>query len=78
VTAGPLKTPGQTQINGSAFIVIAETLEAAWTLMKGDPYVTSGLYRDIVVHDMTMSIGLYPGGKIWESFEAVAHRANGG
>jgi hypothetical protein len=27
---------------------------------------------------MTMSIGLYPGGKIWESLDSVRERANGG
>lgn len=78
VTAGPLKVPGQSQIHASAFLVIAETIDAAWALMKGDPYVTCGMYETITVNDMTMSIGLYPGGKIWESFEAIAHRANGG
>jgi uncharacterized protein len=78
VTAGPLKEPGKTAIGGSAFIVMAETVEAAWALMKGDPYISSGMYATIEVHDMTMSIGVYPGGKIWESFEAIAARANGG
>jgi uncharacterized protein len=78
VTAGPLKPAGSATIHGSALIVIADNLEAAWTLMNGDPYFTSGLFASVEVHDMTMSIGMYPGGKIWESFEAIAHRANGG
>jgi uncharacterized protein len=78
VTAGPLKAPGSSAIHGSCLIVIADNVDAAWALMKGDPYFTSGLFDSVEVHDMTMSIGLYPGGKIWESAEAIAHRANGG
>lgn len=78
VTAGPLKAPGEARIHGSGFIVIANDVDAAWAIMGGDPYVASELYASISVHDMTMSIGLYPGGKIWESYEAIAHRANGG
>lgn len=78
VTAGPLKSPGDPRIIGSAFIVMGETIDNAWAIMEGDPYVNSGLYASITVHDMTMSIGLYPGGKIWENHAAIAHRANGG
>jgi uncharacterized protein len=78
VTAGPLKAPRSPSIHGSCLIVIADDVDAAWAIMKGDPYFTSGLFENIEVHDMTMSIGVYPGGKIWESAEAIAHRANGG
>jgi uncharacterized protein len=78
VTAGPLRAPGSTAIHGSSLIVIADDLDAAWAIMNGDPYFTTGLFKSVEVHDMTMSIGIYPGGKIWESFEAIAHRANGG
>jgi uncharacterized protein len=78
VTAGPLKAPGETSIHGSCLIVIAQNVDAAWAIMKGDPYFTTGLFESVEVHDMTMSIGVYPGGKIWENLEAIAHRANGG
>jgi uncharacterized protein len=78
VTAGPLKAPGSAAIHGSALIVKAETVEDAWAVMKGDPYFTTGLFASVDVHDMTMSIGLYPGGKIWESVDAIRHKANGG
>jgi uncharacterized protein len=78
VTAGPLKAPGNTAICGSSFVVIAPNIDAAWAIMKGDPYMTSNLYASVDVHEMTMSIGVYPGGKIWESYEAIAPRANGG
>jgi uncharacterized protein YciI len=78
VTAGPLKSPSSTAIHGSALIVKAHDIDAAWAIMKGDPYFTSGLFASVEVHDMTMSVGLYPGGKIWESVDAIRHRANGG
>jgi uncharacterized protein len=78
VTAGPLKAPGSSQIHGSALIVKADNLDAAWAVMNGDPYFTTGLFASIEVHDMTMSVGAYVGGKIWESADAIRHRANGG
>jgi uncharacterized protein len=78
VTAGPLKAPGSAAIHGSALIVKAHNVDDAWAVMKGDPYFTSGLFESVEVHDMTMSIGLYPGGKIWESVDAIRHKANGG
>jgi uncharacterized protein len=78
VTAGPLKAPGHSAIHGSALIVKADNLGAAWAVMNGDPYFTAGLFASVEVHDMTMSIGTYPGGKIWESVEAIRHKANGG
>lgn len=78
VVAGPLRAPGAEALSASAFIVIAPTVEDAWNVMRGDPYVTSGQYATIEVSQMTMSIGLYPGGKIWESADAIRHRATGG
>lgn len=78
VTAGPLKAPGSAAIHGSALIVMADNVEEAWAVMKGDPYFTTGLFASVEVHDMTMSIGIYPGGKIWESVDAIRHKANGG
>jgi uncharacterized protein len=77
VVAGPLKPPGNSTLNGSAFIVFADDVEDAWALMGGDPYVSSGLYAAIEVHDLTLSIGLFPGGKIWESAEALRPHATG-
>ena len=78
VTAGPLKAPGSPSIHGSALIVKADDVDAAWAIMEGDPYFTSGLFATVEVHDMTMSIGIYPGGKIWENVESIRHKANGG
>jgi uncharacterized protein len=78
VVAGPIKSPGTTTLNGSVFIVSAPDVEEAWALMKGDPYITSGQYSQIEVHDLTLSIGQFVGGKIWESADAIRHRATGG
>ena len=78
VTAGPLKSPGSSVIHGSALIVKADNLDAAWAIMNGDPYFNTGLFANVEVHDMTMSIGTYIGGKIWENADAVRHKANGG
>lgn len=78
VVAGPLREPGTTALAGSRFLVLADSLEDAWALMRGDPYVTSGLYGAIEVDDMTLSIGLFPGGRIWESADAIRARATGG
>jgi uncharacterized protein len=78
VTAGPVKLPDSTAICGSVFLVLANDIDTAWAIMEGDPYMTSDLYATVEVHDMTMSIGVYPGGKLWESYEAIASRANGG
>ncbi len=77
VTAGPLKEPGSAKIHGSCFIVCADNVDAAWAIMHGDPYFTCNMFASVEVHDMTMSIGLYPGGKIWESLDSVRERANG-
>jgi uncharacterized protein len=78
VVAGPIREPGATALSGSVFIVYADDEEAAWALMRGDPYVTCGLYQTISCHDLTLSIGRYPGGKIWESADAIRSRATGG
>ncbi len=78
VTAGPIRAPGEEALIGSIFLVLADSIEDAKTLMEGDPYITSGMYESITFHEFSNSIGQYIGGKIWESAEAIAHRAAGG
>jgi uncharacterized protein len=78
VVAGPVREPGGTALVGSVFIVLAADADEAWTLMRGDPYITCGMYASITCHDLTLSVGLFPGGKIWESADAIRHRATGG
>ena len=78
VTAGPIRTPGGEALIGSVFLVLADTLEEAEALMNGDPYITCGMYASVEYSELTNSIGRFIGGKIWESHEAIAHRAAGG
>lgn len=78
VTAGPIREPGEDALVGSVFLVLATDLASATALMEGDPYITSGMYATIEYKEFSNSIGQYVGGKIWESAEAIAHRAAGG
>ena len=78
VTAGPIREPGGDALVGSVFLVLADDLADAKALMEGDPYITCGMYETITYHEFSNSSGQYIGGKIWESAEAIAHRAAGG
>ena len=78
VTAGPIREPGGEALVGSVFLVMSDSLTDAKALMEGDPYITCGMYETIGYKELTNSIGQYIGGKIWESAEAIAHRAAGG
>lgn len=78
ITAGPLREPGGEALIGSLFLVLADSLKDAQALMAGDPYVACGMYERIEYRELTNSIGLFIGGKIWESAEAIRHRAAGG
>lgn len=78
ITAGPVREPGGDALVGSVFLVLADTLAAARDLMNSDPYIACGLYQSIEYKEFTNSIGLYIGGRIWESREAIRHRAAGG
>lgn len=78
ITAGPIRPPGEPQLVGSVFLVLAGSLDEARALMQGDPYVASGMYASIEYAEFTNSIGRFIGGKIWESAEAIAHLAAGG
>ena len=73
-----MREPGGEALVGSAFLVLADSLEDAKTLMEGDPYITCGMYETIDYKEFTNSIGLFIGGKIWESSDAIRHRAAGG
>ena len=78
ITAGPIRAPGGEEIIGSVFLVLSESLDAAKALMNGDPYISSGLYQSIEYAEFTNSIGLFPGGKIWDDVDSIRHRAAGG
>lgn len=78
ITAGPIREPGGEALIGSVFLVLANSLDEAKALMDGDPYITCGMYASIEYTEFNNSIGQFIGGKIWESAEAIAHRAAGG
>jgi uncharacterized protein len=78
ITAGPIREPGGDALVGSVFLVLASSLDEATTLMNGDPYLTCGMYASVEYKEFSNSIGQYIGGKIWESRDAIRHRAAGG
>ena len=71
LVAGPLRAPGTEPLIGSFFLVVAKDADAARALVAGDPYVESGMYREIVVHECTPAAGRLMGGVIWESADAL-------
>ena len=78
ITAGPIREPDGEKIVGSVFLVLADSLEQAKTLMHGDPYLTCGMYESIEYSALTNSIGLFLGGRIWKNVETLRSRAAGG
>ena len=78
ITAGPIREPGGDALVGSVFLVLADTLEDAKTLMNGDPYIACGMYERVTYKEFSNSIGQYMGGKIWGDHQSIAHRAAGG
>ena len=75
LVAGPLKAPGEQPIVGSFFLVAAADADTARSIVAGDPYVQSGMYREIIVHEAVPAGGRFMGGVIWESADSVRDRA---
>ena len=73
---GPLREPGETKLIGSFFLVAAEDAEAARAIVSADPYVESGMYREIVVKAAVPAGGRLMGGVIWESADAIRDKAS--
>jgi len=67
--AGPMRHSPDGDIFGSFFIVEADTEEEAWALMKGDPYINSGMYESISVNHFVPACGELIGGIIWDQNE---------
>ncbi len=78
IVAGPMREPGETELEGSVFLVLADNLTDAKALMNQDPYISSDLYASVEYKAFTRSIGQYVGGKIWPSADAIRHLATGG
>ena len=74
LACGPLREPGGTDLVGSFFLVAAKDETDARDFLAGDPYLNSGMYTTVTVHEATAAGGRWMGGVIWESAEAI--RAN--
>lgn len=76
LVAGPLRKPGESALIGSFFLVAAESAREAEAIVSGDPYVRSGMYREVRVHAAVPAGGRFMGGVIWESADAIRDRAS--
>lgn len=76
LVCGPLREPGESPLVGSFFLVAADSAEAARDLISADPYVKSGMYREIVVKAAVPAGGSLMGGVIWESADAIRDKAS--
>ena len=63
--AGPNRDPDGAY-RASSFIVIADDLAEADSLMEGDPYVRGGLYRDVQGVEFIAVAGEWVGGAAWK------------
>ncbi len=77
LVAGPLREPGAQPLIGSFFLVAAKDAEEAQQIVSGDPYVKSGMYREVIVHAAVPAGGRFMGGVIWDSPDALRDRASG-
>ena len=76
LTCGPMNNPGDPALIGSFFLVAAEDEQDARDFLAGDPYMASGMYATVTVHEVTVAAGHWLGGVIWESAEAIRARAS--
>jgi hypothetical protein len=63
--AGPILDTNGAMI-GSLLIVHAESLEGAWTLIRGEPYVMAGVYAVLEADTVRLAAGTLMGGRIWD------------
>lgn len=71
LAAGPMRNPGETSLSGSFFLVAASDDRAAREFLDGDPYMRCGMYKSVVLNEVTPAAGRWMGGVIWESVDAV-------
>ena len=76
LTCGPMHNADKTGLIGSFFLVAAESEADAREFLNGDPYLGSGMYDQVIVHEVTVAGGRWMGGVIWESAEAVRASAS--
>lgn len=71
--AGPMRYEADGDIFGSFFLIEADTEEEAWSIMNGDPYISSGMYETITVNHFVPACGKLLGGVIWDQDEVRAN-----
>ena len=76
LAAGPMSNPDDSALVGSFFLVVAASPEEVRDFLDGDPYVASGMYASLTVHEVTPAAGRWMGGVIWESADAIRDRAS--
>ncbi len=64
--AGPMRKDSGGDIAGSFFLIAADSEAQAWDIMRGDPYIESGMYASITVHHIVPACGAWMGGVIWD------------
>jgi uncharacterized protein YciI len=69
--AGPIQESDGKNI-GSFFLVAADSEEDAWAFMRGDPYIASDMYENIIVQIFSPACGSWMGGIIWDQDEIRA------
>lgn len=69
--AGPMFADDGVTLNGSFFLVSANSANEARSIVAGDPYVKAGTYAEISVQQVTAAAGKLIGGVIWESAAAI-------
>ena len=76
LTCGPMRHPDETELMGSFFLIVAEDEQDARDFLAGDPYMASGMYETVKVHEVTAAGGRWMGGVIWESADAIREHAS--
>ena len=69
--AGPMRQKPGGDIVGSFFLIAADSEADAWDMMQGDPYINSGMYASITVHQVVPACGEWMGGVIWDREELM-------
>ena len=76
LVCGPLREPGESSLIGSFFLLAAENEAQARQIVGGDPYVQSGMYREIRVLSATAAAGRLMNGVIWGSADDIRDSAS--
>lgn len=71
--AGPFRDDATGDILGSFFLVNADSKDAAWEIMRGDPYINSEMYATISCQHFMPACGKWMGGVIWDQDEIRAN-----